>query len=403
MSRATPKKLLFLALFIIAIFVIYKIFFSTDGAGEGGMPGGGAPVSVAEVVSREAQQWQEFSGKLVAVDSAEIRPQVSGIIEKVHFKGGEHVKKGQLLFTIDQRPYQAAKEAAQARYTLASTELARSKTLLREKALPQREYDQRKNAAEVAKAEYTRAKLDYDYTLVKAPVSGRVSRPEITQGNLVSAGSPAPLLTTVVSDHPIYADFEIDERSYLQYLQALKHSNKSYESVPVSIGLTGEAEMERVGRVQSFDNQLNPSTGTLRVRAVFENKDGALIPGLFARVRLGSAGDENALLITDRAVGTDQNKKFVLVVGDDNKAMYREVQLGGMVGNLRVVTEGLTVGEKIIVDGLQRAQPGAPVTPEIVPMDGKETEGDKEAVDDQGAEAQTASPDLPPAEKKTKK
>lgn len=372
-SRLPIKKIILLGLFLGGAFFIYKTFFAGHAPGGGmmGMPGGPMPVSVAEVIKQDVQQWQEFSGKLVAVDGAEIRPQVSGVIEKVHFTGGEHVRKGQILFTIDQRPYKAALEAAEAQYTAASAEHGRAEKLLKEKAIPQREYDERRSAAKMAQAELTRAKLNMDYSQVKAPIAGRISRPEITAGNLVETNTGAPLLTTIVSDDPIYADFEIDEGSYLTYLENVGDAKMT--DVPVNLGLMGEEGTPHAGHVQSFDNQLNPTTGTLRVRAVFDNDGGKLIPGLFARITLGKPGDTNALLITDRAIGTDQNKKFVLVVGEDNKAMYREVKLGGMANGLRVVREGLSVGEKIIVDGLQRVQPGMPVVPEVVPMEGKDS------------------------------
>ncbi len=371
MSRAS--KLIILGLMAAGAYYGYSRFMAPHG-GPGGMPeGGAAPVGVAEVIEREVQQWQEFSGRLAAVDSAEIRPQVSGLIEKIHFEEGEKVKKGQLLFTIDQRPYQAALESAEARATLANAELERAKTLIAEKAIPQRDYDQRKNAAEVAKADLTRAKLDYDYTLIKAPVDGRVSRAEITVGNLVNAGGGAPVLTTVVSDKPIYADFDIDEHTFLQYSQAVGTDKDKLKSIPVYLGLSGEDGMLHEGRVQSFDNQLNVNTGTIRIRAIFDNEDSALIPGLFARIRLGSAEAVKAILITDRAVGTDQTQKFVLVVGEGNKTEHRTVKLGGMADGLRIVTEGLKPGEKIVVSGMQRIMmPGQPVTPEMMPMDAKE-------------------------------
>lgn len=364
------KKILFLGVLVAVAYFAYTRFFAAP-PGAPGMMGGGAmppPVEAAEVISRKIRQWREFSGRLVAVESAEIRPQVSGLIETVLFKEGEKVEKGQPLFTIDPRPYQAALDAAQARHTLAASELERAKTLLAEKAIPQREYDQRKNAAEVARADLTRAKLDFEHTLIESPVAGRVSRAEITAGNLVDVGMP--VLTTVVSDTPIYADFDIDETSFLTYLQAVGPDTEKLKSVPVTLGLSGEEGAPHEGRVQSFDNRLNPATGTLRVRAVFDNEDGALIPGLFARMRLGSAEETQAVLITDRAVGTDQNKKFVLVVGEGGKTERREIKLGGMADGLRIVNEGLKPGEKIIVSGMQRVMmPGQPVTPETVPME----------------------------------
>lgn len=381
MSRWTTKKTIISAVLLGISYYAYHHFSGAPASGGmAGMMGGTAPVSVAEVIQRDVQQWQEFSGRLVAVESAEIRPQVSGVIQAVHFQDGETVKKGQLLFTIDPRPFQAALDAAQARFTLANSEFQRARGLIREKAISQHEYDQRKNAADVARAELSKAKVDYEYTHVTSPVTGRVSRAEITAGNLVSAGSGAPLLATVVADRPIYADFDMDEQSFLQYLQAVGTDTQKVKNVPVFLGLSNEDGAPHPARVLSFDNQLNTGSGTLRVRAVADNQDGALVPGLFTRVRLGSAGAANAVLITDRAVGTDQNKKFVLVLGKDDKVEYRPVTLGGLVDGLRVVREGLSAGEKIVVNGLQRAQPGMAVKPELVPMEGEIP--DKKVIED---------------------
>ncbi|MCC7259444.1 MAG: efflux RND transporter periplasmic adaptor subunit, partial [Alphaproteobacteria bacterium] len=364
---------------VIAAVAALIVYFSAGrimmfmGASMMGGPQGPAPVSVAAVIERSVQQWHEFSGRLVAVDTADIRPRVSGTIDAIHFKEGEWVEKDQPLFTIDPRPYQAALQAAQARSTLASEEFKRAKVLLENKAISQRDYDTKRNNDEVAKADLTRAQLDFDYTVVKAPVAGHVGRAEITVGNLVDAGANAPVLTTVISDRPIYADFTIDEQTFLTYLQAVGTDTAKLGEIPVYLGLSGGEEPSIKGQVQSFDNRVDPSSGTIRVRAVFANEDAKLIPGLFARIRLGNPVNAPVQLITDRAVGTDQDKKFVLVVGDDTKVSYREITLGAAVDGLRVVTSGLKAGEKIIVNGLQRARPGAEVTPEVVAMDAPET------------------------------
>lgn len=361
------KRFLIIAVIVGIAYFAWQRFMPQGGFG--GQPGGAPPVSVAEVIERDVQQWHEFSGKLVAVDQVEIRPRVSGVIEQVHFKDGAVVKKGDMLFTIDPRPYEAAMQAAIARATLANNEFRRAQTLLAEKAIPQRDFDQRRNDAEVAKADLTRAELDLGYTHIKSPIAGRTGRAEITAGNLVEAGGGAPVLTTVVSSTPIYADFEIDEATYLQYAQAKTTGDAKARKIPVMMGLSGETDTSHNGHIQSFDNRLDNASGTVRVRAVFDNGDGVLVPGLFARIRLGTPMQTKALLITDRAVGTDQNKKFVLVVGTENKVEYREVKLDGLVDGLRVVNEGLKPGDKIIVNGLQRARPGTPVTPEVVPME----------------------------------
>ena len=375
------KKLLFLIIIVGIGYFVYARFFMMPPGGHGmmGMMGGPAPVSVAEVIERDVQQWQEFAGRIIPVDSAEIRPQVSGLIDKIHFKEGEYIEKGAPLFTIDQRPYKAALDAAQAQYTLADSELQRAKMLLEAKAISQREFDQRRNASEVARANLTKAKLDYDYTLIRSPISGRVGRAEITVGNLVSDGGSAPVLTTIVADKPVYADFEIDEDAFLEYMLAVGSDSEKLKSVPVYLGLSSEDGEPHVGLVQSFDNQLNMSTGTIRVRTIFDNESGNLVPGLFARIRLGSAGESRVILITDRAIGTDQNKKFVLAVDAENKAEYREITIGGIVEGLRVVTSGLKAGDKIVVNGTQRARPGAPLAPEMVPMDAPPESLDKTA------------------------
>ena len=221
------------------------------------------------------------------------------------------------------------------------------------------------------------ARLNLDYTQIRAPFSGKASRAEVTVGNLVEAGGSAPVLTSVVSSDPLYADFEIDENSFLRYVAA-DAADGNVSRIPVMMGLATETDAPHQGHIESFDNRLNTASGTIRVRAVFGNPNGTLVPGLFARIRLGNAGESRVILITDRAVGTDQNKKFVYVVGADNKVEYREVKLGAEVDNLRVVEDGLKPGDKIIVNGLQRAHPGAPVTPQVVDMDGQESGNGKQ-------------------------
>lgn len=365
------------------------------GHGAGGPAGGAPPVSVAEVIERDVQQWNEFSGRLVAIDHAEIRPQVSGIITEVHFQDGAMVKKDDPLFTIDPRPYQAALEAAKATHIYAQAEYARASSLLKDKATPKRDADEKFNAYQQAKAALTKAQLDLDYTNIRSPIDGRVSRAEITAGNLVEAAN-APVLTTVVSSTPIYADFEIDEGTFLQYARAGVTTNQAEQNIPVMMGLGGETGAPHAGHVESFDNRLSSASGTIRVRAVFDNADGVLVPGLFARLRLGTPGGTKTLLITDRAIGTDQNKKFVLAVGADNKVAYREIKLGAVVDGLRVVTEGLNPGDRIIVNGIQRAHPGSEVTPTLVAMDTPPAQLDPSA----GAAADAKPADAKPEETK---
>jgi len=357
-------------------YFLYEHFASPGGSGGWAGAGGPVPVSVAQVVERDARQWHEYSGRLVAVDQADVRPRVSGIVEAVHFSEGALVNKDDILFTIDPRPYQTVLQSTSAKAVLAESEMRRAQKLLADKAIPQHEYDQRKNDVEVARADLARAKLDLDFTQVKAPIAGRVSRAEVTVGNLVQGDNNAPLLTTVVTSNPIYADFEIDEPTLVEYAHAGITGNKDVEKVPVKMALTGENDATHIGHIQSFDNRLNSSSGTIRVRAVFDNADSVLIPGLFAHIRLGGAQETPSLLITDRAVGTDQSKKFVLVVGKDNKVEHREVTLGAITDDgLRIVLDGLKPGEKIIVSGTQRVMmPGQEVKPELVAMDAKESD-----------------------------
>ena len=335
----------------------------------------GPPVSAAAVLEKPITETQEFSGRLEAIEHVEIRPRVSGYITAVNFKPGAEVKKGDVLFVIDPRPYQAeadraeaAAKSARAKAELARTELARAERLLGDKAIAQREYDaslasqkELDASARAAEAQAAAARLNLSYTRVVSPIDGRVSKAEITLGNLVDASA---VLTSVVSMNRIYASFDGDEETYLRVAKEA-HEGKA---VPVKVGLVNEEGFPHEGKLEFVDNQLDTQTGSVRMRATFENKDRSMAPGLFARVQIGGGEPKPALLITDRAVGTDQNHKFVFVVGADGKAEYREVKLGPVVDGLRVVRAGLKPGEKIVVNGLQRVRPGAPITAQTVPM-----------------------------------
>jgi multidrug efflux system membrane fusion protein len=343
------------------------------------------PVSVAAVLERSVTEWDDFSGRVEAVDQVEVRPRISGTIDAVHFQEGQLVKKGDRLFTIDPRPYkaelaraEAARAGAQARLALAKTELERTRKLLEERAVAQRELDTRENAFQeadanlkAADAAVQTARLNLQYTEITAPISGRVSRAEITVGNLVATGPTAPVLTRVVSVSPMYVNFEIDEPTYIRYSSTGAVGNSGVNRIPVQMGLTSETGYPREGHIKSFDNRLDNGSGTIRVRAVFDNENGALTPGMFARVRTGTAHAENALLVDDRAIGTDQDKKYVMVVGADNKAVYRPVTLGPIVDGLRIVRSGVKKDERIVVDGLQRIRPNDTVAPETVAMDAR--------------------------------
>ncbi len=329
-------------------------------------------VDVATVVSKTITDYQNYSGRLEAVDKVEIRPLVPGTIVAVHFTDGALVKKGDALFTIDPRPYVAAVDqaaaqlaAAQARNGYTSTDAARAERLLADNAIAKRDYDEKQNASheaaanlKAAQAALETAKINLTYTQIVAPVSGRVSRAEMTVGNIVSTGSSAPLLTTLVSVSPIYASFDVDEQTYLRYL-----SRDSRASVPVSLGLANEDGFSREGKVASVDNQLDTGSGTIRVRARFDNADGSLVPGLYARIKVGGGTPHPAVLIDDAAIGTGSGTRSFVMVVDPDKVPHAQYQAQVTAGHacivrLRVIVKGLQPGERIVVNGLQRVRPG---------------------------------------------
>nr|WP_050479093.1 efflux RND transporter periplasmic adaptor subunit [Herbaspirillum rhizosphaerae] len=338
-----------------------------------------ASVDVAEVVSKPITDWQQYSGRLEAVDRVEIRPLVSGTLTAVHFKDGAMVKKGDVLFTIDPRPYaaevaraQAQLAGAEARAAYTASDVARGQRLLGDNAIAKRDYEEKQNASreaaanvQAAQAALRSAKLNLEYTQITAPVSGRMSRAEITVGNIVSVGSATPALSTLVSMSKIYASFDVDEQSFLKYVNPARAKGTS---VAVFLGLANEDAYSREGKVGSIDNRVDTSSGTIRVRAVFDNADGQLLPGLYARIRLGGGAQREALLIDEKALGTDQDKRFVLVLDKDNHATYREVRVGANQDGLRVIENGLKPGERVVVNGLQRVRPGDTVAPNVVPM-----------------------------------
>jgi membrane fusion protein, multidrug efflux system len=343
------------------------------------------PVMVAAVVRDNVATWDEFSGRLEAVERVDVRSRVAGAVQAVHFQEGALVRAGDLLVSIDPAPYaadadraQAQVVAARARVDYARSELERANRLWDESAIARRELDERVNARQeaeanlhAAEAALQSARLNLGYTQVRAPVAGRVGRLEVTVGNLVAAGPGAPVLTTLVSVSPIYASFEADEQVVARALKDLEGAGPArshLQSIPVMMGTAATEDAPYRGHLQLVDNQVNAKSGTVRVRAVFDNADGRLMPGQFAQLRMGRAKASPALLISERAVGTDQSKKFVMVVGDDNKAAYREVTLGASVGGLRIVTSGLKPDERIVVNGLQRIRPGSLVSPQPTTM-----------------------------------
>ncbi len=345
-----------------------------------------AAVTVADVKEQEINEWDEFTGRIEAVDAVAIRPRVSGFIERVAFAEGKEVRKGDLLFVIDPRPYAAELaraaaelEGARTRAALAGKEVERAERLVAVQAISREEFDTRasveaESQASIAAAEaaVATARLNMDWTRVHSPIAGRVSRAEVTEGNLVQAGPPdATLLTTVVSLDPVYVYFEGDEQTYLRYgdlARAGARPSSRDTRNPIQLGLANEQGFPHTGYVDFVDNQLNPETGTIRARAVFSNKDRVFTPGLFARLKLVGSARYRAVLVLDRAVGTDQDKKFVLVLKPDSTVEYRSVQVGRLVDGMRIVTAGLKGGDRIVINGLQRVRPGMKVAPTVAPM-----------------------------------
>ncbi|HDH7823296.1 TPA: efflux RND transporter periplasmic adaptor subunit, partial [Raoultella planticola] len=343
-------------------------------------------VSAADVVVKSISQWDSFNGRIEAVESVQLRPRVSGYIEKVNYTDGQEVKKGEVLFTIDDRTYRAALEQAQAtlaraktQASLARSEASRTDKLINTNVVSREEWEQRRSAAtqaqadiQAAQAAVDAAQLNLDFTKVTAPIDGRASRALITSGNLVTAGDSASVLTTVVSQKTVYVYFDVDESTYL-HDQNLARSGQGAASnhlaLPVEIGLVGEDGYPHQGKVDFLDNQLTPSTGTIRMRALLDNTQRQFIPGLFARVRLPGSAEFQATLIDDKAVLTDQDRKYVYIVDKDGKAQRRDIKPGRLAAGLRIVQQGLNPGDKVIVEGLQKVfMPGMPVNAKTVAM-----------------------------------
>lgn len=343
-------------------------------------------VSAADVVVKSISQWDSFNGRIEAVESVQLRPRVSGYIDKVNYTDGQEVKKGEVLFTIDDRTYRAALEQAQANLARAKTQasLARSEAnrtdkLVNTNVVSREEWEQRRSAATQAQADIRAAQaavdaaqLNLDFTKVTAPIDGRASRALITSGNLVTAGDSASVLTTVVSQKTVYVYFDVDESTYLHY-QNLACSGQGVSShhtaLPVEIGLTGEEGYPHQGKVDFLDNQLTPSTGTIRMRALLDNAQRQFTPGLFARVRLPGSAEFKATLIDDKAVLTDQDRKYVYIVDKEGKAQRRDITPGRLAAGLRIVQQGLNPGDRVIVEGLQKVfMPGMPVNAKTVAM-----------------------------------
>ncbi|RNA79109.1 efflux RND transporter periplasmic adaptor subunit [[Curtobacterium] plantarum] len=339
-------------------------------------------VSAAPVLIKPVSQWDNFNGRVEAVQSVQLRPRVSGYIDAVNYREGDEVRKGQVLFTIDDRSYRAALEQAKAELararsqaSLARSESGRSEKLIGTQAISREAWEQRRSAASQAQADVLAAEaavdmaqLNLDFTRVTAPIDGRASRAMITAGNLVTAGDSASVLTTLVSQQQMYVYFDVDENTFLNY-QAMARQGQQRHALPVEIALVGEQGFPHQGKIDFLDNQLTASTGTIRMRALLDNQQRQFTPGLFARLRLPGSAQFEAVLIDDKAVLTDQDRKYVYVVDGEGKAQRRDIQPGAMVDGLRIVKSGLQSGDKVIIAGLQKVfMPGMPVTAQPVAM-----------------------------------
>lgn len=358
---------------------------SSEAAPNAGMPPP-PEVGVATVAAQPVQELDEFTGRVSAVETVELRPRVSGYVQRVVYAEGQEVRKGDLLFEIDPRPYRAALDRAQADLAraqaesrLANTQDARAVSLIEAKAISKEEFETRRaataqgNAAvRAAQAAVTAAQLDLQFTRVRAPIDGRAGRAMATVGNLAQADQT--LLTTLVSQDPVHVYFEADEQTYLRYQQLARDGERADARNPVRVGLANEQGYPHAGTLDFTDNRIDPATGTIRARAVLANPDRAFTPGLFARVQIEGTGEFRALLVDDKALLTDQDRKYVYVLGAQNKAERRDVVLGAQIGGARVVRSGLKPGDKVIVSGVQKIFfPGMPVQPKPVATEAKAT------------------------------
>jgi RND family efflux transporter MFP subunit len=342
-------------------------------------------VTVSQPVLREVVEWDEYTGRLEAVESVEVRARVSGYLQSVHFTDGAIVKKGALLFVIDPRPYQAelnrtkaALEQAIAQHERTQKDLARVRQLVKSRAVSQEEVDTRaadqrqaEEAVEAARAAVEAARLNVEFTQVRAPISGRISRNFVTEGNLINGGTAeSTLLTRIVALDPIYGYFDVDERSYLKYSRLWREARRSgfrEAKIPVYLGLANETGLPHQGHLDFVDNRLDPNTGTMTGRAIFPNPDLTLIPGLFARLQLPGSTQYKAMMLPDEAIGSDQTQRFAFVVDDQNTVEYRKVELGPIIDGLRVIRDGLKPEDWVIVNGVQRVRAGATVDPQRQP------------------------------------
>lgn len=364
-----------------ALFLVASLLAVTACGGNAPPPNAPPKVTVATPLVRKITDWDEYTGRLAAVDTVEIRARVSGYLKSVQFQDGALVKRGDLLFVIDPRPYQAALDEARAdltrsrvRLELAVNDLDRARRLFASRAISEEELDARTKekreadaALEAAQAAEKASALNLEFATIKAPISGRIGRKLVTVGNLVSSeGNNATLLTTLVSVDPIHVYFTADERAFLRYTrlaeQGIRPSSRNVAN-PVRLQLADEQGFPHVGVMDFVDNQVDETTGTMQGRAIFPNPSGDLTPGLFGRIQLLGEGPYEALVVPDQAIGTDQAQRLVYVVGDDNVVTPRPVVLGRPLGALRVVRSGLKPTDRVVINGIQKVRPGSPVTP----------------------------------------
>lgn len=362
------KRNLLIVIGLILLVLAGLYYLRSDHVAEQAPP---TQVEIKTIKSEKVRVWSEFSGRLAAVDAAEIKPEVTGRIMEVKFEDGDLVNQGEILFVIDPRPYEAAVAKAEAELATAKTnanfskiEKERAEKMIKTQAIAQRIYDERFNSNEVAlaaiqsaEAALLQAKIDLDRAYLKAPISGRAGRVEVTVGNIVQSGPNAPLLTRIVTYDPIYADFEVDEQTYVQNVRNVANNRSSEQKIPVELFLSGDKEHVYKGSIYSFDNRLDTASGTIRARAKFSNPNGVLVPGMFVSVRFSGDGEKEVFLVPQQAIGSDQSKKFVYLVNENNKVVYQAVDVGKEVKSERIITGGLKAGDRVIIKGIQHIKP----------------------------------------------
>ncbi|TRW95127.1 efflux RND transporter periplasmic adaptor subunit [Candidatus Methylobacter oryzae] len=373
---------------LLATFILISVIGCENSNAPGSQANQPPPpkIKIAQPLSQQVTEWDEYTGRVEAVNSVDIRARVSGYLEKVNFKAGDKVHKGDLLFLIDPKPFaaqlsyaEAELERAKSKHELAKNDLSRAERLFHGKAISEEEYDARSKglretlaAVESAKANVHTAQLNLEFTKVRAPIDGRIGRELITAGNLVSgSGADATLLTFIVSTDPVYVYIDADERSVLKYRRQAQQDgrgNLAEARTPVELALADEVNFPHQGHLDYISPREDTATGTLTLRGVFANPDELLSPGFFARMRVRQSKPYPAVLLPDRAIGTDQAQRFIWIVDQENQVQYRKVELGAHIGQSRVITQGLKAEEWVVIEGISKLKPGIKVNPErIVP------------------------------------